>query len=323
MSAARADFNIALMCAEEIGNYDLIDLINQELDLETEVRAIPVNTEGEEAAPANFVSVTPLGGRIAVNGSITVTFDNAPADVTANAGTVTVAGKTATITGPFIPGPLALTITWADGAQALNYIVTAPDTDPPAVTGGTVKDGDKDVDPEAINSDAKIEIEFNEDVSGNVALQTEGGDDVGWLGKVEGNKATLELVKGKEIDNETTYVIAGKVSDAAGNSTDVSVTFVTKGVAGGTIGKTYWNRTVSGDPGRAANQELSETEQRHIRYWTGLREYMVKKGSSVNCPSPGTGHYLDLRLERTGFRHRDAIDKFSQRNWYLALHTSR
>ena len=183
----------------------------------------------EDAAPAAFVSATPPGGDIAANGSITVTFDNAPADVTVSAGTVTVAGKSATITGPFTPGALALTITWADGTQALTYNVTAPDTDPPTVTGGTVSDGDKDVDPEAINSDAKIEITFSEDVSGNIALQTEGGDDVGWLGKVDGNTGTLELVKGKEIGNETTYVIAGKVSDAAGNATDVSVTFVTKG----------------------------------------------------------------------------------------------
>ena len=191
-------------------------------ELETKVRGIPVSF-------AAFVSAIPPSGQISVNGAITVAFDNAPADVKVSAGTVTVAGKIATIAGPFTPGPLALTITWADGTQALNYTVTAPDTDPPAVTGGTVSDGDKDVDPEAINSAAAIEIEFSEDVSGNVALQTEGGDDVGWLGKVEGNKATLELVKGKEIGNETTYVIAGKVSDAAGNSTDVSVTFVTKG----------------------------------------------------------------------------------------------
>ena len=187
------------------------------------------DTEEEEAAPANFVSATPPGGEIAANGSITVTFDNAPADVTASAGTVTVAGKSATIAGPFTPGALALTITWADGTQTLNYTVTAPDNDPPTITGGTVSDGDKDVDPEGINTDGKIEIEFSEEVSGNVALQTEGGDDVGWLGKVEGNKATLEVVKGKEIGNETTYVIAGKVSDAAGNETEVSVTFVTKG----------------------------------------------------------------------------------------------
>lgn len=71
-------------------------------------------------------------------------------------------------------------------------------------------------------------IEFAEDVTGNIALQTEGGDDVGWIGKVEGNKATLELVKGRELTTETTYVIAGKVSDPVGNSMDVSVTFVTR-----------------------------------------------------------------------------------------------
>ena len=87
--------------------------------------------EGEdeelETAPAAFVSATPPGGEIAVNGTITVTFDNAPVEVTVNVGTVTVTGKTATIAGPFTPGPLALTITWADGAQALNYTATGPD----------------------------------------------------------------------------------------------------------------------------------------------------------------------------------------------------
>ncbi len=86
------------------------------------------DTEEEiEAAPANFVSATPSGGEIAVNGTITVTFDNPSVDVTVSTGTVKVEGKTAIITGPFAPGPLALTITWADGTQALNYTVTGPD----------------------------------------------------------------------------------------------------------------------------------------------------------------------------------------------------
>ena len=40
-----------------------------------------------------------------------------------------------------------------------------------------------------------------------------------------------EIAKGRELVNETTYVIKGKVSDAAGNSVGVSVTFVTKGKA--------------------------------------------------------------------------------------------
>ena len=172
-------------------------------------------------------TVSPPGGEIAANTTITIIFDNAPADIAVSAGTVTVAGKTATIVGPFTPGPLSLGVTWADRELQMNYTVLAPDTYPPTITGGTVSDGDKDVDPKVINTDGNIEIEFSEDVSGNVALQTEGGDDVGWLGKVEGNKATLELVKGKEIGNETTYIIKGKVSDPAGNTANIFITFVT------------------------------------------------------------------------------------------------
>lgn len=191
-------------------------------------------TEEEEAAPAAFQSASPAGGStIAANASITVTFDNPPGDgVTASAGTVSaVAGRSATITGPFPTGALALTVTWADGTHTLNYTVTEADNDPPTITGGTVSDGDKDLDPEVINTDARIEIEFSEDLdsSSSVALQTEDGADVGWLGSVDGNKAILELVKGAELGNETTYVVAGIARDAAGNETEISVTFVTKG----------------------------------------------------------------------------------------------
>lgn len=188
------------------------------------------DTEEEtEAAPAAFVSATPAGGDLAANGSVAVVFDNAPGDVSASAGTVAVAGKQATVTGPFPEGALALTITWADGTHTLNYTVTAPDTEAPTVTGGTVSDGDKDVDPESLNTDG-IEIEFSEEVTGTIALQTEAGDDVGWLGgNVDGMSATLEPAAGTEIGNETTYVIAGSVKDGAGNELEVSVTFVTKG----------------------------------------------------------------------------------------------
>ncbi len=190
---------------------------------------------GEEeetaAADAAFASASPASGDLASNGQITVTFDNDPGDVTASAGAVSGAGKTRTIAGPFTPGALSLTLTWTNGggSHTLTYNVTAPDNEAPTVTGGTIKDGAEDVDPETINADGVIEVTFSEEVSGNIALQTEGGDDVGWIGKVEGTKGTLDLVKGKEIGNETTYVIKGKVSDAAGNETEVSVTFTTKG----------------------------------------------------------------------------------------------
>ena len=185
----------------------------------------------DEVAAAEFSSAAPAGGsEIAANATITLTFSSDPGDVTSSAGTVAGGGKTRTITGPFAEGALTLSISWTngDGSTSLSYTVKAADNEAPTVTGGTVKDGAEDVDPEPINADG-IEITFSEDVSGNIALQTEAGDDVGWIGKVEGTKGTLEPVAGKEIGNETTYVVKGKVADAAGNETEVSVTFTTKG----------------------------------------------------------------------------------------------
>ena len=185
----------------------------------------------DESVPVNFVSATPPGGEIAANGMITVTFDNPPTDVTVSAGTVTVAGKTATITGPFTPGPLPLTIRWADGTYFLNLTGPSPCCSAPTITGGTVEDGDTDVDPERINSDGKIVIEFSEAVTGNIALQTEDGDDVGWIGKVEGHKGTLALVKGRELVNGTVYVILSRISNVEGTRVDIEITFVTKSKA--------------------------------------------------------------------------------------------
>ena len=194
--------------------------------------------------PAEFVRVTPASGEIPVNGTITVIFDNPPADVKVSTGpdtvsgeslsivsSIRVAGKSVTIWGPFIPGPLVVTITWADGTQHLSYKVTSLDCcglSDTFVIGGTVKHGDKDVDPEVINAEGKIEIEFNENVWGHVRFQTEAGKDVGWIGFILGNKAILEFVKGNELKNETTYVIRWKVRNAAGSATDASITFVTR-----------------------------------------------------------------------------------------------
>ena len=135
------------------------------------------------------------------------------------------------VNGPFIPGPLNLTVNWADGSTTLTYTVTTPDCcrGGPLVLGGTVKDGDKDVDPDAINKDGIIEILFSEEVTGNIALQTEAGDDVGWFGKVEGRIGRLSLVaKSEELKIETTYVIAGSVTYPDGNGSRIKITFVTR-----------------------------------------------------------------------------------------------
>lgn len=181
---------------------------------------------------AALISATPASGSlIARNSVISVTFDNDPGEVTVSAGAVTGSGRIRQIVGPFAEGGLVLTLIWTngDGSVTLQYTVVNPDTTPPRITGGTVSDGDEDVDPEEINLDRVIEITFSEEVIGNIALQTEAGDDVGWIGSVKGTKGTLELVKGKEIGKETTYVIKGKVADAAGNETQIEIVFTTRG----------------------------------------------------------------------------------------------
>jgi hypothetical protein len=178
--------------------------------------------------PAVFVNADPaIDSELAINDTITLTFDRRPRGLKVSTGTAKTLAKTVRITGPFDPGTLALTITWSDGSLTLTYSVTEPDSEAPEITDETLSDGDKNVNPETINSSAVIEITFSEEVSGNIELQTTAGIDVGWLGTVKGKKGTLELVKGKELDNEITYVIAGTVRDAAGNETDLKISFTT------------------------------------------------------------------------------------------------
>ena len=86
----------------------------------------------QEMSSTAFVSADPAQGNIEPNSTITVTFDHSPEDVEVSAGLVkvdkaVVVGQTLTITGPFAPGPLTLTVIWADGVQTLNYTVAAPE----------------------------------------------------------------------------------------------------------------------------------------------------------------------------------------------------
>ena len=89
--------------------------------------------EEEKARPVVvFVSAIPAEGKIPADGTITLNFDKTPKDVTVRANTgkigkTTISAKTVTIIGPFTQGELALTVTWADGEQTLNYTVIAPD----------------------------------------------------------------------------------------------------------------------------------------------------------------------------------------------------
>lgn len=190
--------------------------------------------DDDTTAEASFVSSVPAsGGEIAENGSLVLTFDAAPVNVTVNGVAAVIAGKTATFGGPFAASNA---VAWDNGpggsagSTTIALTVKAADNTAPTVAGGgTVSDGDKDVDPGPINTDG-ITIEFSEAIAKqSLRLALEDGTDVGWLSTIDGTKVVLEPVRGREIGHETTYKILGRVEDAAGNKTDVNIIFVTKG----------------------------------------------------------------------------------------------
>ena len=156
---------------------------------------------------------------------------------------VTVNGTAATSSGqhwsvwsyqlPLKQGLQHLDIKWKNrdgstGSQSVGpYDVRHGHGEPAVITGGTVADGDTDVDPHLLNAGG-IEITFDEDVAGSIKLTDEVGADLNWIARVEGSKATLIPVAGQEAINETTYKIEINVRDGAGNRTQVTITFVTK-----------------------------------------------------------------------------------------------
>ena len=80
-----------------------------------------------EPVKVNFVSVNPTpGSTLEPDATLLLTFDSTPAGVSVNIGQATVAGEIVTLSGPFSPGNLTLTVTWEDGEQTFTYNVNAP-----------------------------------------------------------------------------------------------------------------------------------------------------------------------------------------------------
>jgi hypothetical protein len=62
-----------------------------------------------------------------------------------------------------------------------------------------------------------------------------------------------------------------------------------------------WSRGVNQNTQRAANKQLSETQESQLIFWTGLGEYMVDNGSSLNYPTSIAGRYILFSIGRTNF----------------------
>ena len=178
---------------------------------------------------AAFASADPAdGGSVPSNGSIKVTFDKNPGEVEASAGTVSGAGTSRTISGPFDVGSLALTVTWTngDGSQTLNYTITEADETAPEVKSSNPEHGAKDLDPAKVFEDG-VTVTFTESVTGTLKLM-DGDNDVGWTSSAEGDTITLIGNAGQELSNETDYTVMGTVEDGSGNTADVEISFTTK-----------------------------------------------------------------------------------------------
>ena len=114
------------------------------------------------------------------------------------------------------------------GSQSVGpYTVWIVHVEPPAITSGTVVDGDADVDPAPINAGG-FRYDFDEPVIGTIKLTDEAGADLNWIANVVGQTATLTAIAGQELVNETTYKIEIDVQDGAGNPLQTTITFVTK-----------------------------------------------------------------------------------------------
>lgn len=183
--------------------------------------------DDDDAAPPSATTVTadPVSGSsVPSNATISLTLDQAVDAVAGAEGS----GRAWTI-----PVAANLSITWtnrdgtAGGPVTFEYTLVAPDTTAPSISGGNVSDGDQDVDPAPLNAD-KIEITFNEPVTGTAALNFEDDTTAGWQGAVSGNSAQLTPVAGKELANSVTYKVVLSVSDLAGNSAEFTVEFTTK-----------------------------------------------------------------------------------------------
>ncbi len=135
---------------------------------------------------------------------------------------------------PGLPyGSVKLKIEWKnrDGSKGFRivgpYSVADNGGEPPAITHGTVFNGDADVDPAPINA-AGFRFDFDEEVTGTIKLTDEAGVDLNWIANVAGQTATLTAVAGQELVNETTYKIEIDIQDGAGNRQQGTITFVTK-----------------------------------------------------------------------------------------------
>lgn len=154
-----------------------------------------------EIDPIVFVSAAPSSGsEIAADGTITLTFDSTPADVSVlsdsntKIGKTVITGKTVTIQGPFALGDLSFIVTWRDGSKRLTYTVTEQN---PGDAGDV--DGTSGLQPVEVSDETFAAIVLDAGVPVVLELRAD------WCGFCQLMKLTVEAVAS---EHSSKFIIA-------------------------------------------------------------------------------------------------------------------
>lgn len=215
-------------------------------DDETEDIVSPPESETDGGPPsATEVAIDPSPGvstdgvvyKIPPNAKFTLTFNEGVIAVTVNDTPASGSGLNWQWSAqPVLPyGSVTLKITWTNRDGSGGFATSGPHEvadnggggTPAEITVGTVSDGAADVGPGPINAGG-FRFDFDERITGTIKLTDEAGADLDWIATVAGQTATLTATAGQGLVNETTYKIKIDVHDGAGNSLQVTITFVTK-----------------------------------------------------------------------------------------------
>ncbi len=173
--------------------------------------------------------------RVFPDTEFTLSFDEGITAVMVNDTPATGAGRNWMVMPGLEVGTAWLNIEWfnRDATRRATtigpYVVVAgPDAlESPAITHGTVRNGEADVNPAPINASGLLFF-FDEPVIGAIKLTDEACADLNWTGTVDDRTAALTPVAGQELANNTVYKVEIDVQDGGGNRFRATITFVTK-----------------------------------------------------------------------------------------------
>lgn len=203
----------------------------------------PSSVVTEPLSEARLLSVWPdIGIFIPANTTFWLIFDSHLKNITVSHGHVIVHGDVVEVIGPFPRGELRLEIRWDNGlgSDTVKHRIAEPDFEPPKLLRafafrpqgfgiGFNRNVLAPSDTERIELIFNEDIWINEDIFGNIEIQTLAGDDMGWQQEFQllnSNEIILVRSNGRRLNSETTYVIVGTVTDFA-NETEIRLPFTT------------------------------------------------------------------------------------------------